>query len=362
MSGRQLSTKSEESRDENGHRTSTPHPEPLLQTVAQQSRQRLKGDGSDSETTPLTKGGRSRRPPSHTPTKREIFLGRMSIGVSLISILLCGVALVWILVTLIWGSKGNKSETQSRGSSDTVNNTSTSTRENAYEQIRKRLADYSATSYDSEGRFILEDFDVQPPFSDFMPALAGYFGKPLYAFYVNRGQSIASFGIRSKDFPIQEFHSANLAYQQTPFTGFRTFVQISPAPKESADDVSPPLSFKTVEPFDVDRSRFPELNGDDNLPKRYMYIGLNSLQIQEVDQANGLETNVTFFILPEEDFGAFVKRTTITNVLPPNRKFRKSNSLSVSILDGLAKIEPGTYCQLLVIDSSFFVSTVFAHF
>lgn len=338
--------------DGNGHRNSTLHQEPLPHTEAQTSRQHLEGEDSDSETTPLTKGGHSRRP-THAPSKREILMGRMSIGVSLISVLLCGVALVWILVTVIWGSSGNDSGTQSRGSGSTANTTSISAQENAYEQIRKRLADYSATSYDSKGRFILEDYDVQPPFSDFMPALAGYFGKPLYAFYVNRGQGIASFGFRSKEFPIQEFHSANLAYQQTPFTGFRTFVQISPAPKESTDDSSLPLNFKTVEPFDGDRSRFPELNGDDNLPKRFMYIGLNEMQLREVDQANGLETNVTYFILPEEDFGAFVKRTTITNILPQNRKFRRSNNLSISILDGLAKIEPGAYCELRVVNIHF---------
>ena len=339
MSGNQLSTRKGE-RSENGHRYSTAlRQEPFPNAGAQQILQGLHGE-TDSESTPLRKGGRPQRP-GRTPSSRELCIGRITIGASFISVVLCGVALVWILVTMIWGSSGNDSGKQSWGSGDAANILPAT--ENSFEQIRKRLADYSATSYDSNGRFILEDFDVQQPFSDFLPALAGYYGKPLYAFYVNRGQGIASFGLRSKEFPIQEFHSANLAYQQTPFTGFRTFLQISPAPKESADDPSPPPPrFKTVEPFGVDRSRFPELDNLDSLPKRNMYIGLNEMQLQEIDLANGIETNVTYFILPEEDFGAFVKRTSITNILPQNRKFGKSNNLLISILDGLAKVEPGT--------------------
>ncbi len=34
----------------------------------------------------------------------------------------------------------------------------------------------------------MEDYDAKSPFSSFLPAVAGYFGKPVWAFYVNRGQ------------------------------------------------------------------------------------------------------------------------------------------------------------------------------
>lgn len=312
---------------------------------------------NDSETTPLVKprGSRSSslsssRRLSRTPSKRELWVGRVSIGASLVSILLCAVALLWILATVMWGKKNSGDDSGKQqpwgGSSGTnpEHNKTPSAREDLLEQMRQRMKEYSETSYDDKGRFVLEDYDVQQPFSDFLPALAGYYGKPLYAFYVNRGQGIASFGFRSKDYPIQEFHSANLAYQQTPFTGFRTFLQISPAPKQATDD-TPLQQFKNVEPFGMDRSRFPQMENDDNLPKRKMYVGLNEMRLQEVDRANGIETNVTYFVLPEEDFGAFVKRTTITNILPPNRRFRKPNDLSVSILDGLAQIIPGGYAR-----------------
>jgi len=194
----------------------------------------------------------------------------------------------------MWGNSGNndsgnQQEPWGGGSGDSSAEQKPSAKENALEKMRQRMKEYSETSYDDKGRFILEDYDVQQPFSDFLPALAGYYGKPLYAFYVNRGQGIASFGFRSKDYPIQEFHSANLAYQQTPFTGFRTFLQISPAPKKDTDD-PPPQRFKNVEPFCVERSRFPQLENDDNLPQRKMFIGLNEMQLQEVDHANGVES------------------------------------------------------------------------
>jgi hypothetical protein len=181
--------------------------------------------------------------------------------------------------------------------------------------------------FDELGRTILEDYDVQPVLANFLPAVAGYFGKPLYAFYVNRGQAIASFGTESKDYPIMEYHSANVAYQTVAFTGFRTFLQLSRPQYQDA--------FQVVEPFDINRARLPSSSQKkpSQLPKRFMYTGTNNLQIHEVDIENGIETNVTFFILPEENFGAFVKRTTIRNL-------DRRKKLQISVLDGLARIEP----------------------
>ena len=116
--------------------------------------------------------------------------------------------------------------------------------------------------YDELGRYIIEDYDSKPVFSNFLPALAGYYGKPLYSFYVNRGQGIASFGTESKDYPILEFESANKAYQTTPFVGFRTFLQIQPRRRGSG--------FTVVEPFSVLGTRFSQGSGRDktNKPKQ----------------------------------------------------------------------------------------------
>jgi hypothetical protein len=181
--------------------------------------------------------------------------------------------------------------------------------------------------FDEIGRYVIEDYDARSPFSDFLPGLAGVYGKPLYAFFVNRGQGIASFGVNSKDFPILEYNSVNKAYQNTPAVGFRTFIQ---GERRNSEFL--------VEPFSPLKTRHPTVTDPKNqqpkqYPKRIMYTGQNELQIQEFDYENQLEVNVSYFILPEEDFGAFVRRTTIRNT-------HKRDSVSISMLDGLARMEP----------------------
>lgn len=169
---------------------------------------------------------------------------------------------------------------------------------------------------------MVEDFDARPTFSDFLPGVAGYYGKPVWSFYVNRGQGIASFGTATKDFPILEFNAANKAYQLTPFIGFRTFVR----------GTRKLGSFET-EPFTPSLARnLEDENDDPEKPKRIMYVGTNEMEVQEYDSKNGIATAVKYFVLPEEDFSSLVRRTTFTNL--------GSTELTLSALDGLAKIEP----------------------
>src|SRR6185503_6303280 len=79
--------------------------------------------------------------------------------------------------------------------------------------------------YSSNGdSFVIENYNAASPFSSFFPALAGERGKPLWLFYTNRGQAVASFGINNKDGAMLEFLPANKAYQSTPILGFRTFI------------------------------------------------------------------------------------------------------------------------------------------
>jgi hypothetical protein len=168
---------------------------------------------------------------------------------------------------------------------------------------------------------VLEDYDAKSTFSSFLPGVAGYFGKPVWAFYVNRGQGIATFGTESKDYPILEFNPANKAYQLTPFWGFRTFISVNKG--------------KVFEPFAPKNTRNLDDPQDDlntKAPKRVLFVGRNELEIQEVDGAHAIGTNVQYFILPEENFAALVRRTTITNL-------GKSN-VTLDLLDGLAKMEP----------------------
>lgn len=193
--------------------------------------------------------------------------------------------------------------------------------------------------FDEFGRIIIEDYDALRPFSEILPGVAGIYGKPLWVFYINRGQAISSFGVKSKDYPIMEFYSANNAYQNTAVLGFRTFYK----GRRNYGNVL--LGKKSheflVEPFDTSRTRFRQKKKKNSnekeesikLPERRMFIGANDVSIQEVDRVNKIETNVTYFNLPEEDFGAFVKRTTITNLA-------SDNELHLSVLDGLSRIQP----------------------
>lgn len=136
--------------------------------------------------------------------------------------------------------------------------------------------------------------------------------------------------MKSKEYPILEFNSANKAYQNTALVGFRSFLQGSRGSHNFLTEPFSPLYTNYDGISDEKETGFSARV--DQIPKRYMYIGANEVQVREVDFSNKIETNVTFFVLPEEDFAALVKRTTITN-------FDKT-VLKVSVLDGLAKIEP----------------------
>jgi hypothetical protein len=183
-------------------------------------------------------------------------------------------------------------------------------------------SDGTLKRFDKLNRYVLEDYDVKPTFASFLPGVAGYFGKPVWSFYVNRGQGIASFGTASKDFPMLEFNAANKAYQLTPFVGFRSFVR-------GTRDFG---SFET-EPFSPTTSRRMKTEADNaKLPKRIMFVGANEVEVQEFDGTNNLAVAAKYFVLPEEDFSALVRRATYTNT--------GSTDLKLSILDGLSKIEP----------------------
>lgn len=175
----------------------------------------------------------------------------------------------------------------------------------------------SGKLYDEYDRFVMEDFDVKPSFSSFLPGVAGIYGKPVWAFYINRGQGIASFGTESKDYAILEFYPDNKADQLTAFFGFRTFVTVN---------------HRIIEPFSPSRSRIAGGHNEGDKPKRFMYVGTNEMEIKEYDHANGLETSASYMVLPKEDFSSFVRRTTLKNI--------GSEPMTLSALDGLAKIEP----------------------
>ncbi len=161
--------------------------------------------------------------------------------------------------------------------------------------------------FDERQRFVLSNYDSARPFSSFLPGIAGPHGVPLWVFTVNRGQAIASFGVESKDQPIVEFQPANKAYQLTPYLGFRTFLKIDAQP---------------YEPFAPHRAPID----------RRMFIGMNELELQEINPTIGLQTNVTYFTVPQENFAGLVRQITFTNLSNQPRH--------LEVLDGLPAVIP----------------------
>jgi len=179
--------------------------------------------------------------------------------------------------------------------------------------------------FDNLDRFVMEDFDTRSTFASFLPGIAGYFGKPTWAFYVNRGQGMATFGTESKEYPMLEFNAANKAYQLTPLVGFRTFIK-------GTRGGSSKQSF-TSEPFAPKNARNPlDVNDDPTKPKRILFVGTNELEIEEIDAIHDITTTVKYFILPEENFASLVRRSMFTNT--------GTTPMTLDILDGLAKMEP----------------------
>jgi len=170
----------------------------------------------------------------------------------------------------------------------------------------------NSTNFDHLHRFILRNFDHERPFSSFLPGIAGVQGIPMWVFYVNRGQGICSFGIENKDHPILEFQPANKAYQTTPLFGFRTFLN------GTRDGES--WQREAFSPWDA-----PQV-------QRVMFIGMNELEIQEVNPAMGYQVNILYFMLPNEPFSGLVRRVSLKNL--------ERSPLTIEILDGLPKIVP----------------------
>ncbi len=154
-----------------------------------------------------------------------------------------------------------------------------------------------------EQGFVIEDYARKAPFSSFLPGLCDLTGIPVWSFYVNRGQAIASFGAGDKEHSIMEFFPAHQSYQNVKTTGFRTFVK--------ADG-------RVVEPF-----------ADETLPHR-MRIFMNALEIET--ELPGLRVRASYFTLPGERLGALARTLTIENAA--------DHPLRMEVLDGMSALIP----------------------
>ncbi len=168
---------------------------------------------------------------------------------------------------------------------------------------------------DPKGDFVIENYNLAGPFANFLPGIAGLFGIPMWAFYVNRGQCMCSFGVKSKDSPIMEFLPANRAFQLTSSQSFRTFIKLKHKNKT--------ILYEPFRPH-PENGIFPT--------QQKMFINSYELRIQEIVPAIGLEVEVNYFTVPNEPFAALARTVSLRNT---SRK-----PLNAEILDGTPLIIP----------------------
>lgn len=159
--------------------------------------------------------------------------------------------------------------------------------------------------FDEKGRYVIENYQKKPEFSSFLPGISGLTGIPVWSFYVNRGQGIASFGVQDKDHAIMEFYPAHEAYHITKSKGFRTFLKVNGV---------------YYEPFHALDERTK------------MYIGSNELEIEEENTALGIRVRVLYYTLPNEKLGGLVRRICLENL--------REEPLAIEMLDGLSAVIP----------------------
>lgn len=164
--------------------------------------------------------------------------------------------------------------------------------------------------------FIIENYNQKKPFSSFLPAVSGLYGKPMWAYYVNRGQCMATFGVNNKDYSIMEFQPANKAYRQTALQGFRTFLKVKRADGE----------VKFYEPF-----RDMQADKEQKVTQR-MLITSYDFKLEDINETLGIKCQVTFATLPGENIPALMRRVVIENI--------GTEPVTVEVADGLPAIIP----------------------
>jgi len=179
----------------------------------------------------------------------------------------------------------------------------------------KRTSRAAQYTLNSHGRFVIGDYNESKTFSNFFPGIAGIWGIPMWVFYVNRGQCVASFGVESKDKSIMEFQPANKAYRLTSLQGFRTFLKVK-------------RGSKTVywEPFQL------HLHGTNFKKKQTLSMSAYDLTLTETNRDLGIEIEVNYFTMPNEPYSALVRRIKIKNL--------KGSKADIDVIDGLPAIVP----------------------
>jgi hypothetical protein len=154
--------------------------------------------------------------------------------------------------------------------------------------------------------FVIHDYQKQKSFSSFLPGIAGLQGLPMWAFYVNRGQALSSFGVRDKNGAITEFYPANLAYAYVHQHGFRTFIK---------------LDQEVFECFQEKHSTH-----------QTMTISGHELILEEMIPTWQIKIVITYATLPEMPLSALMRKVDIVNL--------SKQTKSLVIVDGLSQMLP----------------------
>ncbi len=157
--------------------------------------------------------------------------------------------------------------------------------------------------------FGIEHYNWAKPFSNFFPGIAGKWGIPVWAYYVNRAQALCSMGVNNKDHAIMEFLSFNKACQMVGSQGFRTFI------RTEANGLHEP--FKKTRDADIYQK---------------MIVSAHELELFEEHKQQKISTSVTYFPLPNLPFAGLVRKLTLTNLSVRRRNFE--------LVDGCPKILP----------------------
>jgi hypothetical protein len=177
----------------------------------------------------------------------------------------------------------------------------------------KKKSDY----YLNEAQaFVIENYNRKKPFASFLPAVAGLYGKPMWVYYVNRGQCISTIGINNKNYSIMEFQPANKAYRYTPREGFRTFIKRKGIDARNTAHYEP----------------FQDLHSDDTNLAQKIYITSYDLRLEETNPDLGIKFEVMYCTLPGDNLSGLIRELRITNL---SRK-----RLELEVLDGLPVIIP----------------------
>lgn len=162
--------------------------------------------------------------------------------------------------------------------------------------------------FNDKNEFIIEHYDKAKTFASFLPGIAGIDGIPMWAFYVNRGQVLGSFGVRDRDGTIMEFFPAHTMYQNVERKGFRTFIKLDGEIHEIFSSIS--------------RDQY----------NRKLVIEKNSVRIVEENLTLGLRIAVTYFTMPGESYAAIVRKVCMESLDGTDRE--------IEVLDGMPQLLP----------------------